>query len=91
MTSIIGVGALCTALTLPYIWFVLPPYLNAAYYRTSWRDARFHHGSTYPQQGSGIKPEDCSYMLDYYEFSIVFSWFFSARIKHNNVVKIAFL
>jgi len=32
MARIIGVGALCTALTLPYLWFVLPPYLDAAYY-----------------------------------------------------------
>jgi hypothetical protein len=30
--KIIGVGALCTALTLPYLWFVLPPYVDAAYY-----------------------------------------------------------
>jgi hypothetical protein len=29
---ILGAGALCTALTLPYLWFVLPPYLEAAYY-----------------------------------------------------------
>jgi hypothetical protein len=29
--SIIGAGALCTALTLPYLWFVLPPYVDAAY------------------------------------------------------------
>ena len=29
---IAGVGALCTALTLPYLWFVLPPYVDAAYY-----------------------------------------------------------
>jgi len=32
LTRIIGVGALCTALTLPYLWFVLPPYVDAAYY-----------------------------------------------------------
>jgi len=25
-------GILCTALTLPYLWFVLPPYVDAAYY-----------------------------------------------------------
>jgi hypothetical protein len=30
--KIIGIGALCTALTLPYLWFVLPPFVNAAYY-----------------------------------------------------------
>jgi hypothetical protein len=30
--KIIGTGALCTALTLPYLWFVLPPYTDAAYY-----------------------------------------------------------
>ena len=30
--KIFGVGALCTALTLPYLWFVLPPYVDAAYY-----------------------------------------------------------
>jgi hypothetical protein len=29
---IIFVGLLCTALTLPYLWFVLPPYVDAAYY-----------------------------------------------------------
>lgn len=30
--KIIGTGALCTALTLPYLWFILPPYVDAAYY-----------------------------------------------------------
>ena len=30
--KIIGTGALCTALTLPYLWFVLPPFVDAAYY-----------------------------------------------------------
>jgi hypothetical protein len=29
---IIGVGILCTSLSLPYLWFVLPPYVDAAYY-----------------------------------------------------------
>ena len=29
---ITGIGALCTALTLPYLWFILPPYVDAAYY-----------------------------------------------------------
>lgn len=32
ITKIIGIGALCTALTLPYLWFILPPYVDAAYY-----------------------------------------------------------
>lgn len=32
LAGIIGTGALCTALTLPYLWFVLPPYVDAAYY-----------------------------------------------------------
>jgi len=32
LTKIIFTGALCTALTLPYLWFVLPPYVDAAYY-----------------------------------------------------------
>ena len=32
LLKIIGTGALCTALTLPYLWFVLPPYVDAAYY-----------------------------------------------------------
>jgi hypothetical protein len=32
LARIIGVGALCTALTLPYLWFILPPYVDAAYY-----------------------------------------------------------
>lgn len=32
LPRIIGTGALCTALTLPYLWFVLPPYIDAAYY-----------------------------------------------------------
>jgi hypothetical protein len=32
LARIIGTGALCTALTLPYLWFVLPPYVDAAYY-----------------------------------------------------------
>ena len=30
--TIIGTGALCTAFTLPYLWFILPPYVDAAYY-----------------------------------------------------------
>ena len=29
---IIGAGGLCTALTLPYLWFILPPYVDAASY-----------------------------------------------------------
>ena len=32
LTKIIFTGVLCTALTLPYLWFVLPPYVDAAYY-----------------------------------------------------------
>ena len=32
LTRIVFVGALCNALTLPYLWFVLPPFVNAAYY-----------------------------------------------------------
>ncbi len=32
LIRIIGVGILCTSLTLPYLWFVLPPYVDAAYY-----------------------------------------------------------
>ena len=30
--KIIAIGALCTSLTLPYLWFVLPPFVDAAYY-----------------------------------------------------------
>jgi hypothetical protein len=29
---IIFAGILCTALTLPYLWFIIPPYVNLAYY-----------------------------------------------------------
>jgi hypothetical protein len=32
VARIVGTGLLATALTLPYLWFVLPPYVNAAYY-----------------------------------------------------------
>lgn len=32
LSTIAGAGALCTALTLPYLWFVLPPFVDAAYY-----------------------------------------------------------
>jgi hypothetical protein len=32
LLKIIGIGALCTALTIPYLWFVLPPFVDAAYY-----------------------------------------------------------
>lgn len=32
LIRIISIGALCTALTLPYLWFVLPPFVDAAYY-----------------------------------------------------------
>lgn len=31
-TRIMFTGILCTALTLPYLWFVIPSYVNAAYY-----------------------------------------------------------
>ena len=31
LTSITAAGALCTALTLPYLWFVLPAYLDVYY------------------------------------------------------------
>lgn len=30
--KIISTGALCTALTLPYLWFILSPYVDAANY-----------------------------------------------------------
>ncbi len=29
---ILCTGLLCSALSLPYLWFVLPPYVDAAYY-----------------------------------------------------------
>ena len=32
LERIICTGVLCTTLTLPYLWFVLPPYVDAAYY-----------------------------------------------------------
>jgi hypothetical protein len=32
LIKIIGIGALCTAFTLPYLWFILPPYVDAANY-----------------------------------------------------------
>ena len=32
LAGIAGAGLLCTALTLPYLWFVLPPFVDAAYY-----------------------------------------------------------
>lgn len=32
VTRIISTGILCTALSLPYLWFVIPPYVNLAYY-----------------------------------------------------------
>ena len=32
VTGMIFAGILCNALSLPYLWFVLPPYVNAAYY-----------------------------------------------------------
>lgn len=32
LSRILFTGALCTALTLPYLWFVLPPFVDAAYY-----------------------------------------------------------
>lgn len=30
--KIVFTGALCTALTLPYLWFIMPPYFDAGYY-----------------------------------------------------------
>lgn len=32
LSRILFAGLLCTALTLPYLWFVLPPFVDAAYY-----------------------------------------------------------
>lgn len=32
LTRIFGAGILCTTVTLPYLWFVLPPYVDAAYF-----------------------------------------------------------
>ena len=32
VARIVGTGLLATALTLPYLWFVLPPYVDAAFY-----------------------------------------------------------
>jgi len=32
LTSIFSAGVLCTAVTLPYLWFVLPTYVDAAYF-----------------------------------------------------------
>jgi hypothetical protein len=32
LIRIIGTGALCTTLTPPYLWFILPPYMDAAWY-----------------------------------------------------------
>jgi hypothetical protein len=32
LLRILFTGLLCTALTLPYLWFVLPPFVDAAYY-----------------------------------------------------------
>lgn len=33
--KIIGAGVIATALTLPYLWFVFPPYLDMRYYLLS--------------------------------------------------------
>jgi hypothetical protein len=33
--KIVGTGFIATALTLPYLWFVLPPYLDMGYYPLS--------------------------------------------------------
>jgi hypothetical protein len=32
LTRIFSAGVLCTVVTLPYLWFVLPPYVDAAYF-----------------------------------------------------------
>lgn len=32
LKAIILAGILCNALSLPYLWFVLPPFVDAAYY-----------------------------------------------------------
>lgn len=32
LASIFSAGVLCTVVTLPYLWFVLPPYVDAAYF-----------------------------------------------------------
>jgi hypothetical protein len=32
LVRIIYIGGFCTAITLPYLWFVLPPFIDAAYY-----------------------------------------------------------
>jgi hypothetical protein len=32
LSRMLFAGLLCTSLTLPYLWFVLPPFVDAAYY-----------------------------------------------------------
>jgi hypothetical protein len=69
--KIIGVGALCTALTIPYLWFVLPPYVNAAYYPLIGETLVFLVEAFVLNRLLGLKPEIalvCSFVMNMASF-----------------------
>lgn len=70
---IAGVGALCTALTLPYLWFILPPYVDAAQYIVIGEALVFLVEAFIIQRFLGLKPAAalmCSFVMNLASFLI---------------------
>ena len=69
--KIIGTGALCTALTLPYLWFVLPPFVDAAYYIIIGETLVFLAEAVILNRLLGLKPKiavACSFVMNLASF-----------------------
>lgn len=69
--KIIGIGALCTALTLPYLWFILPSYVDAAYYAVIGEMLVFLVEAFVLNRLLGLKPEIaavCSFVMNMASF-----------------------
>jgi hypothetical protein len=71
LIKIIGTGALCTALTLPYLWFILPPYVDAAYYIVTGETLVFLVEAFILNRVLGLKPAAalvCSFVMNMASF-----------------------
>jgi hypothetical protein len=69
--KIIGTGALCTALTLPYLWFALPPFVDAAYYIIIGESLVFLAEAVILNRLLGLRPEiavACSFVMNLASF-----------------------
>ena len=68
---IAGVGALCTAITLPWLWFILPPYIDAAQYIVIGETLVFLTESFILNRLLGLKPAAalaCSFLMNLASF-----------------------